>query len=137
MGLARSDLARIEQPPSDSRRPFAPSSSQTTPATCSGSKKDIVLLYADEAIDYRVQAPVYNYLAETYGTRKFDVIIDTASTQEIYQHCPQYLNEGKPFLDMTIKHPVGRAWRYSDLFPVMGNQMKKKYFLAFLPRWCS
>jgi NADPH:quinone reductase-like Zn-dependent oxidoreductase len=101
-------------------------------ATCSGSKKDIVLQYADEAIDYRAKAPIYQYLAQEYGSRKFDAIIDTASTQELYDHSPEYLNEGKPFFDMAIKHPVGRAWQYSDLLPIIGNQIKNNFWPTFL-----
>ncbi|CAO3674199.1 unnamed protein product [Umbelopsis ramanniana] len=101
-------------------------------ATCSGSKKNIVLQYADEAIDYRAQAPVYQYLAQEYSTRKFDAIIDAASTQELYEHSPEYLNEGKVFLDMSVKHPVGRAFQYSDLLPFITNQIKNTFWPTFL-----
>jgi reticulon-4-interacting protein 1, mitochondrial len=101
-------------------------------ATCSGSKKDLVLQYADEAIDYRANAPVYMYLAQEYGTRKFDAIIDAASSQELYDHSPEYLNEGKLFLDMSVKHPVGRDWQYSDLLPFIANQIKNTFWPAFL-----
>lgn len=101
-------------------------------ATCSGSKKGFVLQYADESIDYRAQAPVYKYLAQKYGTRKFDAIIDAASTQELYEHSPEYLNEGKVFLDMAAKHPVDRAWKYSDLLPFIANQIKNTLWPTFL-----
>ncbi|KAI9280975.1 chaperonin 10-like protein [Umbelopsis sp. AD052] len=101
-------------------------------ATCSGSKKDVVLQYADEAIDYRAHAPVHTYLAQEYGTRKFDAIIDAGSTQELYDHSPDYLNEGKCFLDMSAKHPVGRGWQYSDLLPLIANQMKNNFWPTLL-----
>jgi NADPH:quinone reductase-like Zn-dependent oxidoreductase len=100
--------------------------------TCSGEKFDLVKQYgADMAIDYRAQDPVHEYLMREYSTRKFDAIIDTASSQELYDHSPAYLNSGKLFLDMAVKHPVDRDWRATDLLWFMCNQVKNN----FQPRW--
>ncbi|KAH8548988.1 zinc alcohol dehydrogenase [Umbelopsis sp. PMI_123] len=100
-------------------------------ATCSGSKMDLVKQYADVPIDYHAHDPVHKYLSQEYGTRKFDAIIDTASTQELYENSPAYLNAGKPFLDMAIKHPVRLELRISDVTGVVGNVMKN----MLLPGW--
>ncbi|CAO3670198.1 unnamed protein product [Umbelopsis vinacea] len=100
--------------------------------TCSGEKFDLVKQHgADIAIDYRAQDPVHEYLMREYSTRKFDAIIDTASSQELYDHSPAYLNSGKLFLDMAVKHPVDRDWRATDLLWFMCNQVKNN----FQPRW--
>ncbi|KAH8548990.1 zinc alcohol dehydrogenase [Umbelopsis sp. PMI_123] len=101
-------------------------------ATCSGAKMDLVKQYADVAIDYRAHDPVHKYLSQEYGTRKFDAIIDTASTQELYVNSPAYLNPDRPFLDMAVKHPVDREWRVSDVSGSAAKLIKNLFWPAWL-----
>jgi reticulon-4-interacting protein 1, mitochondrial len=80
-------------------------------ATCSTANIDMVKrLGADEVVDYKKHAPLEEYLAKTYGERKFSVIIDTVGIQSLYTHCPAYLAEGKPYLDVGVAPSKGPNW---------------------------
>ncbi|GAB5588955.1 hypothetical protein Unana1_03855 [Umbelopsis nana] len=113
------------------KRVVGPSGKVVT--TCSRPKVELVKRYgADVAIDYREHDPVHEYFERTFSARKFDAIIDTASSQELYDHSAAYLTPGKPFLDMAVKHPVDRDWRALDFLSFIGNQLKNNLWPAWL-----
>lgn len=70
-------------------------------ATCSSRNFELVKsLGADAAIDYREKAPLHEYLAQQYGEKKFDIIVDTVGAQDLYTHSPGYLKEDGPFVNI-------------------------------------
>ncbi|CAM0137860.1 hypothetical protein VKS41_001078 [Umbelopsis sp. WA50703] len=100
--------------------------------TCSASKIDMVKKYnADTAIDYSHHQSLTKYLADEFGARKFDCIIDCYGSQELYTESPAYLAKGKPYLNMAIAHPRGRDWRLSDILTFAGQQLKN----TCIPTW--
>lgn len=72
----------------------------TIVATCSAKNEQLVREYgADEVVDYTAHASLEGFLAETYGEKPFDAILDTVGTQQgLYNASPRYLKAGKPFL---------------------------------------
>ncbi len=45
-----------------------------------------------QAIEYRANHPLADFLSEHYGQRPFDVILDTVGSQYLYEHSPAYLS---------------------------------------------
>ncbi|KAF2867064.1 hypothetical protein BDV95DRAFT_598209 [Massariosphaeria phaeospora] len=69
--------------------------------TCSAPNSDFVKqLGATRTIDYRSNAPLHAYLAKEYSDQKFDFILDTVGSQELYNNSPGYLKEGGTFLNI-------------------------------------
>ncbi|KAG2175689.1 hypothetical protein INT43_001336 [Umbelopsis isabellina] len=100
--------------------------------TCSAAKIDMVKKYgADTVIDYSSHQPLTKYLADEYGTHKFDCIIDCYGSQELYTESPAYLANDKLFLNMAIAHPRGRDWRVSDILRFAGQQLQN----TCVPTW--
>jgi NADPH:quinone reductase-like Zn-dependent oxidoreductase len=88
----------------------------TVVATCSAANVEMVKgLGADEVVDYNEHRPLEEYLAKTYGERKFSVIFDTVGLQSLYTHCPAYLAEGKMYLDVGISPSKGATWDWGNI----------------------
>ena len=57
-------------------------------------------LGADEMVDYTVYDPVEGFLAEAFGGRKFDLIIDARGIQTLHTHSPAYLAARKLYMQL-------------------------------------
>ncbi|EEB97294.1 hypothetical protein MPER_03423, partial [Moniliophthora perniciosa FA553] len=55
---------------------------------------------ADEVIDYREHAPVYEYLAA--NKYQFDTVIDCYGVQQLYANCDKFLKEGSSFVTVGV-----------------------------------
>ncbi|KAF2691473.1 NAD(P)-binding protein [Lentithecium fluviatile CBS 122367] len=70
-------------------------------ATCSTPNFELVKgLGADIVIDYREKQPLHEYLAKEFGDRKFDIVVDTAGAQELYENSPAYLEEDGVYVNI-------------------------------------
>jgi hypothetical protein len=54
-----------------------------------------------QVVDYRAHDPVQDYLAERFGERNFDAILDCVGTQALYAHSPRYLKTGGKFVNIV------------------------------------
>lgn len=78
---------------------------------CSAPNAEYVLgLGASRTIDYRAKAPLHEYLAREYGTRPFDLVLDTVGAQELYTHSPGFLKEEGSFVNIG-NYAYGRLWQ--------------------------
>jgi hypothetical protein len=46
--------------------------------------------------------PAHQYLATHYSSNRFNVIIDAYGSHELYTHCADYLELGKPFVTVGV-----------------------------------
>ena len=70
-------------------------------ATCSPASAELVRnLGADEVLDYHTLGPLHKYMAKTYSARPLDALIDNVGNQDLYNHSPTYLKEGKPYMNV-------------------------------------
>jgi NADPH:quinone reductase-like Zn-dependent oxidoreductase len=67
-------------------------------------------------VDYKQHDPVHAHLISAYASRPFDVIFDTAGSDEIWDHCASYLKKDGIFVSI-----VGGA--YQGIVPVVRNQL--------------
>jgi len=78
----------------------------TVVAICSAANVELVKgLGADDVVAYNSGEPAEEYLARVYGGEdrmKFDAVIDTIGVQGLYVKCPNFLKEGKTFLNMGV-----------------------------------
>jgi NADPH:quinone reductase-like Zn-dependent oxidoreductase len=51
-----------------------------------------------QVIAYDTHAPVQKYLAKTFGGERIDAVIDAVGIQEIFDACPAFIKEGKPYV---------------------------------------
>jgi NADPH:quinone reductase-like Zn-dependent oxidoreductase len=54
-----------------------------------------------QVVDYRAHDPVQDFLAERFGERKFDAILDCVGTQAVYAHSPRYLKADGKFVNIV------------------------------------
>lgn len=54
-----------------------------------------------QVVDYRTHYPVQDYLAERFGERPFDAVLDCVGTQALYTHSPRYLKADGKFINIV------------------------------------
>ena len=88
-------------------------------AICSSANVDLVSsLGADEVIPYNGAEKVEVVLTRKYGERKFDSSIDAVGAQSLYVACPEFLKEGRAFLNMGALPYMGKGlWGAVKLVP--------------------
>lgn len=70
-------------------------------ATCSPANADLVKsLGADEVLDYHTLGPLHKYMAKTYSADPLDSLFDNVGDQDLYNHSPAYLKDGKPYMSI-------------------------------------
>jgi hypothetical protein len=63
---------------------------------------DTRLIHYGQVIDYQEHAPVHQYLATHYSNAHFSAVIDAYGVQDLYTHCADYLDPGKPFVTVGV-----------------------------------
>lgn len=58
-------------------------------------------------IDYRVQAPLHDYLSKNYGSEPFDTILDTIGTQLLFEKSPAFLKPNGKFINVGAMEGFG------------------------------
>ncbi|KAL2859154.1 NAD(P)-binding protein [Aspergillus pseudodeflectus] len=72
-----------------------------------GNEAMVRSLGADEFIDYRQHLPLSAYLAQMYGDRPFDFILDCVGTQELFVHSPDYLKPDGGVVNIGMLEGIG------------------------------
>ncbi|KAF2180322.1 GroES-like protein [Zopfia rhizophila CBS 207.26] len=91
---------------------------------CSGGNGGWVkTLGCDEVIDYQSSAPVHSFLASKFSGERFNAVIDAAGVQDIFNHCPEFLAEGKPYVTVgpraesfTVSGMLATIWLMAKNF---------------------
>ncbi|KAH7073463.1 chaperonin 10-like protein [Paraphoma chrysanthemicola] len=60
-------------------------------------------------------------LVREYGDERFDVLIDAVGIQEVFNNCPGFLREGKPYV--TVGPKLGE-YTYSSMLSMIGTTAK-------------
>lgn len=68
------------------------------------------------------------HLATIYASSRFSAVIDAVGIQDIFNHCPGFLAEGKPFVSIG---PKAKSYTYGGLITTIGLMAKN----ALLPRF--
>ncbi|KAF2800433.1 zinc alcohol dehydrogenase [Melanomma pulvis-pyrius CBS 109.77] len=98
-------------------------------AVCSTDNVGWVREYgADEVIDYKAHDSVQTHLATAYASSRFNAVIDAVGIQDIFNHCPAFLAEGKPFVSIG---PKAKSYTYGALIATIGLMLQN----ALLPRF--
>jgi len=70
-------------------------------ATCSTPNFELVKsLGADKAFDYRDEKLLHQRLAQEFGDRKFDIVVDLVGAQELYNKSPSFLKEAGVYVNI-------------------------------------
>lgn len=86
---------------------------------CTGSDRNVQLSKAAfEIVDYSAHTPVTSYLAETFGTSRFDAVLDAVGIQDMFNDSPGFLKDNKPFASVgprafswTVPGMLSAIWR--------------------------
>ncbi|KAF2264311.1 zinc-binding oxidoreductase, partial [Lojkania enalia] len=91
-------------------------------AICSSNNVPWVkLLGCNEVIDYAQNSPVHKYLAKEYSATRFDVVIDAVGVQEIFNNCPAFLAEKKPYVSVG---PRPNNYTVLSMLTILGSMAK-------------
>lgn len=82
-----------------------------------------------QVIDYQAHEPVHQYLATCYAKTRFDVIIDAFGVQDLYTHCADYLEPGKPFVSVGV---VFQEYSISSLLYASSLMLKNTWWPKIL-----
>jgi NADPH:quinone reductase-like Zn-dependent oxidoreductase len=69
----------------------------------------------------REAEPLVPRLVRDYGAERFDVVIDAAGIQEVYESCAGFLKEGKPYV--TVGPRLG-SYTYAGMLGMLGTTAK-------------
>ncbi|KAH7125534.1 hypothetical protein B0J11DRAFT_528623, partial [Dendryphion nanum] len=87
-------------------------------AVCSGEHVAWVKeLGCNEVIDYKLHAPVHKYLKQTYADSRFNAVIDAVGIQDLFNNCPSFLAEGKPFISVG---PRAKKYSFIGILSTVG-----------------
>jgi NADPH:quinone reductase-like Zn-dependent oxidoreductase len=107
-------------------------------ATCSAPNFELVKsLGADKVFDYREKKPLlHERLAQEFGDRKFDIVVDLVGAQELYNKSPSFLKEDGVYVNIgDFTHGLWVTlfyWIMNYLRPVwLGGTPRK--FIMFGP----
>jgi NADPH:quinone reductase-like Zn-dependent oxidoreductase len=87
-----------------------------------------------QVIEYNKHAPVHHYLAKTFGGVRFNVVIDAVGIQAIFNNCPQYLGEGKPYVTVGPRQPSFTILGMLSTIGSMATNLLLPRFLGGVPR---
>lgn len=90
-------------------------------AICSGRNVQWVEKYGVEVIDYNLHSPLHSYLASSFGNPRFDAVIDAVGIQAVFEHCPQYLAKGKPYVTVG---PRAHSYTYVGMLATVVTMAK-------------
>jgi hypothetical protein len=72
-------------------------------------------------VDYAAYASVTKHLATTYGNSRFSAVIDAVGIQDLFNACPGFLVEGKPYVSVG---PKAKSYTYWGILSTLGVMMK-------------
>lgn len=83
----------------------------------------------EQVIDYQAHEPVHRYLATCYSKTRFDVIIDAFGVQDLYTHCADYLEPGKPFISVGVAF---QEYTVTNLLYASSSMLKNTWWPTLL-----
>ena len=96
-------------------------------ASCSARNVTLVKqVGAAEVIDY-TSVNVPEHLSQNYGNSKFDMVVDTVGSFDLYNASPNFLKDSGEFMSVALETPSNRRGYLS----IFGNL----FAALFLPTW--
>ncbi|CAO2648195.1 Nn.00g074620.m01.CDS01 [Neocucurbitaria sp. VM-36] len=74
-----------------------------------------------QVVDYERHSPVPSYLAALFGETPFDAVIDAVGIQAVFDACPTFLAEGKPYVTVG---PRASSYTYTGMLRAIGVMAK-------------
>ena len=72
-------------------------------------------------MDYTAYVSVTKHLATTYGDSRLSAVIDAVGIQDLFNACPGFLAEGKPYVSVG---PKAKSYTYWGVLSTLGVMMK-------------
>jgi len=77
---------------------------------------------------------VHSYLGRTFGESPFNAIIDAVGIQDIFNACPEYLGEGKPYVTVGPRQPSFTVLGMLSTLGLMAKNLLWPRILGGVPR---